>query len=75
MTPDLLLEQFGLFVLSLLANGLSALAGGGAGLLQLPVLLFLGLSFSVALATHEKWDRPVAAPGLGAVPSRHRLQP
>ncbi|WP_304941562.1 hypothetical protein [Marinobacterium rhizophilum] len=61
MTPELLLEHLGLFVLSLLANGLSALAGGGAGLLQLPVLLFLGLSFSVALATHENWNRPVEA--------------
>ena len=29
------------------------MAGGGAGLLQLPVLLFLGLSFSSALATHK----------------------
>ncbi len=42
-----------LFVISLLANGLSALAGGGAGLLQLPVLLFLGLEFAPALATHK----------------------
>lgn len=50
---DLILEQLGLFVLSLFANGLSAMAGGGAGLLQLPVLLFLGLSFPVALATHK----------------------
>lgn len=31
----------------------SALAGGGAGLLQLPALLFLGLPFAVALATHK----------------------
>ncbi len=42
-----------LFVISLLANGLSALAGGGAGLLQLPALLFLGLNFAPALATHK----------------------
>lgn len=48
-----LLEQFSLLLLSLFANGLSAMAGGGAGLLQLPVLLFLGLSFSTALATHK----------------------
>ena len=46
-------EQLGLLLISLLANGLSAMAGGGAGLLQLPVLLFLGLSFSTALATHK----------------------
>ena len=42
-----------LFGLALLANTLSALAGGGAGLLQLPVLLFLGLAFPTALATHK----------------------
>ncbi|MBY4678916.1 sulfite exporter TauE/SafE family protein [Marinobacterium arenosum] len=50
---DFWLEQLTLLILSLLANGLSALAGGGAGLLQLPVLLFLGLSFGTALATHK----------------------
>lgn len=42
-----------LFLLSLVANTLSSLAGGGSGLLQLPVLLFLGLAFPVALATHK----------------------
>ncbi len=50
---DFILEQLALFTLSLVANTLSAMAGGGAGLLQLPVLLFLGLSFSTALATHK----------------------
>ena len=50
---DILLEQSTLLLLSLVANTLSAMAGGGAGLLQLPVLLFLGLSFSTALATHK----------------------
>ena len=48
-----LLEQAFLFSISLVANILSAMAGGGAGLLQLPALLFLGLPFSVALATHK----------------------
>lgn len=50
---DVVLEQTMLFVISLAANGLSALAGGGAGLLQLPALLFLGLAFGTALATHK----------------------
>lgn len=31
----------------------SAFSGGGAGLLQLPALIFLGLPFGVALATHR----------------------
>ncbi len=53
MTLAFLLEQFCLLLISLLANLLSALAGGGAGLLQFPVLLFLGLSFATALATHK----------------------
>jgi len=46
-------EQFILFLVSLLANLFSAFAGGGAGLLQLPALIFLGLPFGVALATHK----------------------
>ena len=46
-------EQILLFAVSLLANGFSAFAGGGAGLLQLPALLLLGLPFAVALATHK----------------------
>jgi len=48
-----LIDQILLFVISTVANLFSALAGGGAGLLQLPALLFLGLPFSVALATHK----------------------
>ncbi|MCK7576684.1 MAG: sulfite exporter TauE/SafE family protein [Chromatiales bacterium] len=38
----------------------SAFAGGGAGLLQFPALIFLGLPFGVALATHK-----VASVALG----------
>ena len=49
----MILEQLTLFIASLIANTLSALAGGGAGLLQLPLLLFLGLGFSSALVTHK----------------------
>lgn len=47
------MDQVLLFVISLVANLFSALAGGGAGLLQLPALLFLGLPFGIALATHK----------------------
>ncbi|MDH5325444.1 MAG: sulfite exporter TauE/SafE family protein [Gammaproteobacteria bacterium] len=46
-------EQLILFVISLVANLFSAFAGGGAGLIQFPVLIFLGLPFSIALATHK----------------------
>ncbi len=54
------LTQSLLFVVSLIANIFSAFAGGGAGLLQFPVLIFLGLPFGVALATHK-----VASVALG----------
>jgi hypothetical protein len=57
------LLQLGLFAAALVANLLSALAGGGAGLVQLPVLILLGLPFPVALATHKVAS---VALGLGA---------
>lgn len=62
-----MLEYILLFVISLLANTFSAFAGGGAGLLQLPALIFLGLPFSVALATHKLAS---VALGIGAT-ARH----
>lgn len=53
-------DQAILFLVSLLANIFSAFSGGGAGLIQLPALIFLGLPFSIALATHK-----VASVALG----------
>ena len=49
-----------LFLVALISNTLSAFSGGGAGLLQLPALLFLGLPMATALATHK-----VASVALG----------
>jgi uncharacterized membrane protein YfcA len=60
-------EYLLLFIVSLIANAFSAFAGGGAGLLQLPALIFLGLPFSVALATHKLAS---VALGIGAT-ARH----
>lgn len=54
------MDQLTLFLISLVANTFSASAGGGAGLIQLPALIFLGLPFGVALATHK-----VASVALG----------
>jgi len=54
------IDQLVLFVISLVANLFSAFSGGGAGLIQLPALIFLGLPFVVALATHK-----VASVALG----------
>lgn len=55
-----LTDQLILFVIALIANLFSAFSGGGAGLIQLPVLIFLGLPFAIALATHK-----VASVALG----------
>ena len=54
------LEQIVLFLISLVANLFSAFSGGGAGLIQFPALIFLGLPFGVALGTHK-----VASVALG----------
>ena len=61
--------QFILFLISLVANLFSAFAGGGAGLIQLPALIFLGLPFSIALATHK-----VASVALGIGASARHLR-
>lgn len=52
-----------LFVIAVIANWFSALSGGGAGLIQLPILIFMGLPFSLALATHKI---ATVALGIGA---------
>ena len=46
-------QHISLIVIALFSNFLSALAGGGAGLVQLPSLILLGLPFTKALATHK----------------------
>ena len=63
ITGHTVFEQLVLFLVSFVANAFSAFAGGGAGLLQLPALIFLGLSFGVALATHKLAS---VALGIGA---------
>jgi uncharacterized protein len=57
------IDATGLFIGSLLSNTLASLSGGGAGLLQFPLLIFMGLPFSIALATHKVAS---VALGLGA---------
>tara|TARA_Y100001968_G_scaffold75362_1_gene66862 strand:- start:190 stop:963 length:774 start_codon:yes stop_codon:yes gene_type:complete len=56
-------SQIILGIVSIFSNFISALSGGGAGLIQLPALLFFGLPFSNALATHKVAS---VALGLGA---------
>ncbi|VAW54806.1 Predicted permease [hydrothermal vent metagenome] len=62
-----MVEQLLIFIISLFANLFSALSGGGAGLIQLPALIFLGLPFGLALATHKV---ATIALGIGAT-ARH----
>ena len=65
MATELLLLALG--AIAVVANALSAFAGGGAGLVQLPALILLGLPFASALATHKLAS---VALGLGAA-GRH----
>ena len=66
------MEQLALFLISLLANIFSAFSGGGAGLIQLPALIFLGLPFAIALATHKVAS---VALGIGATVRHLREEP
>jgi len=66
------LEQLVLFLVSLVANLFSAFSGGGAGLIQLPVLIFMGLPFTIALATHKVAS---VALGIGATVRHLRERP
>ena len=66
MVSELLL-QLALAAIAVVANALSAFAGGGAGLVQLPALILLGLPFASALATHKLAS---VALGVGAA-GRH----
>ena len=66
MTTELLL-MLALAGIAVVANALSAFAGGGAGLVQLPALILLGLPFASALATHKLAS---VALGIGAA-GRH----
>jgi uncharacterized protein len=60
---DIFNIQLVLIIVSFVANAFSAIAGGGAGLIQFPALIFLGLPFAKALATHKV---ATIALGLGA---------
>ena len=63
MNLQIIVIQLVLALIAIFANLLSAFSGGGAGLVQLPALILLGLPFSKALATHKLAS---IALGLGA---------
>lgn len=58
-----------IFIVSYLSNLFSSLAGGGAGLIQLPSLLLLGIPYYKALAVHK-----IATVALGIGGSIRNLQ-
>ncbi len=64
-----IVEHLILLTISLISNLLSAMAGGGTGLLQLPALIFLELPFVIALATHK-----IATVALGVGATAKHIQ-
>ena len=48
-----IINQFIIFVISYLSNTFSSISGGGAGLIQLPALILLGIPYAKALAAHK----------------------
>ena len=47
------ISQFIIFIISYLSNVFSSIAGGGAGLIQLPALILFGIPYYKALAVHK----------------------
>ena len=48
-----LFKSIYIFLISFFSNTFSAISGGGAGLLQLPVLILSGAPYYQALASHK----------------------
>ena len=48
-----IIGHFIIFIISYLSNVFSSIAGGGAGLIQLPALILFGIPYYKALATHK----------------------
>lgn len=63
MTQEII-DQIILFVFSFLANLFASVSGGGAGFVQFPLLIFMGLPFATALGTHKV---AVVFLGIGAI--------
>ena len=48
-----IVDQFIIFIISYISNVFSSIAGGGAGLIQLPALILFGIPYYKALAVHK----------------------
>lgn len=66
---DEIIKQIILFAVSFLANLFASVSGGGAGFVQFPLLILLGLPFATALGTHKV---AVVFLGIGALAKQRR---
>ncbi len=70
MTEEII-KQLILFSVTFVANLFASVSGGGAGFIQFPMLILLGLPFATALGTHKV---AVVFLGIGAI-SKKKLDP
>lgn len=66
---DEVIRQGILFAVSFFANLFASVSGGGAGFVQFPLLILLGLPFATALGTHKV---AVVFLGIGALAKQRR---
>lgn len=64
-----IIDQTILFIVSFTANLLASVSGGGAGFVQLPLLILMGLPFATALGTHKV---AVVFLGIGAISKKFK---
>src|SRR5574344_559118 len=64
MVVEEIVNQSVLFLVTFVANLFSSVSGGGAGFIQFPMLILLGLPFATALGTHKV---AVVFLGIGAM--------
>ncbi len=69
MTEEII-KQAILFIVSFTANLFASVSGGGAGFIQFPLLVLLGLPFATALGTHKV---AVVFLGIGALARKGKL--
>lgn len=66
---DEIVSQAILFAVSFIANLFASVSGGGAGFVQLPLLILMGLPFATALGTHKV---AVVFLGVGALSKKFK---
>ncbi len=68
---DEIIKQSLLFIGTFAANLFASVSGGGAGFVQFPLLIFLGLPFATALGSHKV---AVVFLGIGALAKKRRMR-